>query len=247
MAVGAQRPSVDEGLRQRVDDLVLRQAQHRCDHGGRGHPDQQHVIETDAVEAVREREHALDLVRLDHRRQHVAHRQRRPPRGDGRARQPVGSGQDSAQVVGRVAPLGGEPGVVEVEPPDHRADVECRGHRIELERRTRDARAVGHDRARHDRSQKLGAGRIRERLEAAAQRVEEAQPGRLVGGLARDPERRRVAGDVDQDLVGRGSGGAAALRGQGRLDARNGAGGRASPVRPAATRRRRALPRAPSA
>ena len=35
-----------------------------------------HVIETDAVEAVIERQHALDLVRLDHRRQHVAHRER---------------------------------------------------------------------------------------------------------------------------------------------------------------------------
>mgnify|MGYP003693720565 CR=1 FL=1 len=32
------------------------------------------VVEADAVEAVLEREHALDLVRLDHRGQHIAHR-----------------------------------------------------------------------------------------------------------------------------------------------------------------------------
>ena len=43
---------------------------------GGGDPDQHHVIEPDAVEAVLQREHALDLVRLDHRRQHVGHRER---------------------------------------------------------------------------------------------------------------------------------------------------------------------------
>jgi hypothetical protein len=31
-----------------------------------------------------------------------------------------------------MAPFGGEPGVVKIEPADHAADVECRGDRIEL-------------------------------------------------------------------------------------------------------------------
>ena len=73
MAVGAQRLAVDPGLRDGIDDLVVGTAQHLGDHRGRGHLDQHHVVEADAVEAVLEREHALDLVRLDHRRQHVAH------------------------------------------------------------------------------------------------------------------------------------------------------------------------------
>jgi hypothetical protein len=49
-------------------------------------------------------------------------------------REPVGGGEDAAQVVRRVAPFGGQPGVVEVEPADHGADVEGRLHRIELVR-----------------------------------------------------------------------------------------------------------------
>ena len=123
----------------------------RDDRGG-GDLHQHDVVEADAVEAVLERDHALDLVRLDHRRQHVAHRQRRLAGGDRSARQPVGGREDAAQVVRRVAPFGGEPRVVEVEPADHRADVERRLHRIELERRARHLRAVRHDRARDDRA-----------------------------------------------------------------------------------------------
>ena len=53
--------------------------------------------------------------------------------GDGVARQPVGRRQDAAEVVRRMAPFGGEPRVVEVEPADHRADVERGLDRVELE------------------------------------------------------------------------------------------------------------------
>jgi hypothetical protein len=76
VAIRAQRAAVDPRVRERVDDLLHRAAQHlRGDRGGRD-AYEQHVIEPDAVEGVLEREHALDLVRLDHGRQHVAHRQR---------------------------------------------------------------------------------------------------------------------------------------------------------------------------
>ena len=54
------------------------------------------------------------------------------PVGDGAAGEPVGDGEDAAEIVGGVAPLGGEPGVVEVEPADHGADVERGLHGIEL-------------------------------------------------------------------------------------------------------------------
>jgi hypothetical protein len=41
-----------------------------------GDLDQHHVIQTDAIEAVLERQDALDLVGLDHRFEHLAHLQR---------------------------------------------------------------------------------------------------------------------------------------------------------------------------
>ena len=57
------------------------------------------------------------------------HGQRRAAGGDGVARQPVGRHQDAAEIVGRMPPFRGEPRVVEIEPADHRADVERGLHR----------------------------------------------------------------------------------------------------------------------
>ncbi len=76
MAVGAQALAVDPGLRHRIDDLVVSQSHQLGNHGGGGHLDQHHVIEAHAVEAVFQREHALDLVGLDHRREDIAHENR---------------------------------------------------------------------------------------------------------------------------------------------------------------------------
>jgi hypothetical protein len=100
-----------------------------------------------AVEGIFQRQHALDLVRLDHRAQHVADRQRLRAAGKIASRQVVGHGEDAAEIVGRVAPFGREPGVVEVQPADHAADVEGRRHRVELVARARHARAALHVRA----------------------------------------------------------------------------------------------------
>src|SRR6478672_6654711 len=100
------------------------------------------MIEPDAVEAVLEREHTLDLVRLDHRGEHVFY-------GELLAvpRQPVSGPEYPAEVVRRMAPFGGEPGVVEVEPTDHGAEVERRLHRIELVMGAGYLRAIRHHRA----------------------------------------------------------------------------------------------------
>ena len=73
VAVGAQRAAVEEGVGERVDDLLARAAEQRGGDGGRGDAHEQDVVEADAVEAVLQREHALDFVRLDHRGEHVAH------------------------------------------------------------------------------------------------------------------------------------------------------------------------------
>jgi hypothetical protein len=128
----------------------LRPAEHlRNDRRG-GHFDQHHVIESHPIEAVLERNDTLYFVGLDHAGQHVAHDERFPAGGDCIARCPVGSGQYAAQVVGRVTPLGGKPGVVEVEPADHGAQVERGADGIELIGRAGDLRAIWNDGARHD-------------------------------------------------------------------------------------------------
>ena len=46
--------------------------------------------------------------------------------------EPIGNGENAAEIVGGVAPLGGQPGVVEVEPANHGADVEGGLNRIKL-------------------------------------------------------------------------------------------------------------------
>ena len=70
-----------------------------------------------------------------------------------------------------MAPLRRQPGVVEIEPADHAADVEGRLDRIELDSRARHARAARHHRARHERAQMLRAGRILQGQHRAAERV----------------------------------------------------------------------------
>src|SRR5712671_617583 len=154
------------------------------------------MIETDAVEAVLEREHALDLVGLDHRGEDVAD-------GEGRAvaRKPVRDRENSTEVVRGVAPLGGVPGIVEIEPADRRADVEGRLHRIQLEARAGDAGAVLNDGARGERPEELGAGGVLQRLQAAAERVHQAQPRGVVGLGAFYFALADVIGDVNEDLV----------------------------------------------
>src|SRR5204863_789532 len=91
----------------------------------------------DAIEAVIKSEHALNLVRLNHRRQHVGHLEPRAA-----ARKIISDRENSAEIVGRVSPLGREPRVVEVEPANHRTDVERRGDGVELVARAGYARAA---------------------------------------------------------------------------------------------------------
>ncbi len=194
--VGAQRAAVDPGMRQRVQDLFAVPAQHACHDRRRCDPDEQHVVEADPVVAVLEREHALDLVRLDHRLEHVTHRQRRPARRPGLPAQIIRHREDAAEIVGRVAPLGREPGVVEVEPAVHGADVERRHDRVQLVRGPGHARAAGQRRAGHDRAEQLGTGRVIERLEPAGERVHQAVMRGLERKITVDLGVAYVVGDI---------------------------------------------------
>ena len=101
MPVGAERLAVDKGLRDGVDGLVAREAEHLGDDGGGGDLDEDDVVEADAVEGVEQREAALDLVCLDHALEEVTDCEV----GLARPREVVGDGEDGAEVVGRVSPF----------------------------------------------------------------------------------------------------------------------------------------------
>ena len=159
------------------------------------------MVEADLVEGVLEREAALDLVGLDHGGEDVAHGEGWLAGGDGGAGEPVGDGEDGAEVVGGVAPLGGEPGVVEVEPADHGADVEGGLDGVELVVGAGDAGAVGDGGAGDDGAEELGAGGEVEGLEAAAEGVDEAVRVRWRRRVAGDVVVEGVVDDVDEEVV----------------------------------------------
>ena len=81
MAVGAQRPAVDEGVGKGVDDLIAGATEHGGGDGRGGDSHEQDVIQADAVETVVQRKDPLDFVGLDQRLQHGAHGQPGPAPG----------------------------------------------------------------------------------------------------------------------------------------------------------------------
>ena len=85
------------------------------------------MIETDTVERVQKSKTALDLVRLDHALENVMD-------GDvfALAGEVVGDGENGAQVVRGMPPLGGQEAVIVVQPPNLSADVESTADRVEL-------------------------------------------------------------------------------------------------------------------
>src|SRR6185437_11045288 len=120
-----------------------------CD---RCHFHEHNMIQPYLIEAVFQRKTTLDFMRLDHGGQHAAHRGRCPPASLSVARTPVGNGKDTAQIIRWMPPFGGEPSIVEIEPADHRADIERSLYRIKLELGTGNSSAIGHSRIRNERS-----------------------------------------------------------------------------------------------
>src|SRR5690606_7371312 len=144
MAIGAQAGAIEPGLGEGVDDLLLAAAEHVRHYRGRRDPYQQYMAQADAVEAVFQCDDALNFVCLDHRREHVTHDKWRLSGRDIALGQVVSHGEDAAEVVGRVAPLGSEPGVIVIEPADDAADVPGGLHRVEPKLRPWHAGAMWH-------------------------------------------------------------------------------------------------------
>ena len=115
---------------------------------------------------------------------------------------PVGDGENATEIVRGMTPLGCQPGVIEIQPTDHRADVEGRLYRIELELGAWHFGTIGHHRAWNDGSEQLGASRILQGFESATERIDQTIARRLVGELRADLITRDVIDDVEQDLIG---------------------------------------------
>ena len=176
------------------------------DDRGRGDLHQHDVVEADAVEAVLEREHALDLVRLDHRGQHVVHRERRLARGDGRC---ATASRRSARMPPRLSDGWPHSAASQVSLKSSQRiiapmlNAACTG--IELERRARHLRAVGHDGAGHDRARGAWCtpGRRAPRSRSRACRSGSSARSRSASLLV-ILKLGDVVGDVGEDLVGLG-------------------------------------------
>ena len=127
VTIDAQAAAVGPGVGDGADDLLFASAEQGGAHGSGGDPDQKNVVKSYPIEAVFESENSLYFVCFDHGVENIANGERFPS----------GSRQDNPpkpgcrQIIRRMTPFGGEPGIVKVEPTNHRADVEGM-HRIEL-------------------------------------------------------------------------------------------------------------------
>ncbi len=142
-------------------------------------------------------------MRLDHRCQNMPHLQRGFALRSSRACKPIRRRQNATQIIRRMSPLRRQPCVVEVQPANHRADVERSMNRIKLIARARYACAMRHHRARHNRPHQLRARRVLQRLQPAAQRIHQAMPRCRVRQFALDFITQRILGDIHHHLVRR--------------------------------------------
>ena len=201
MSICTECTAIDPGVGYGVPYRVTVAAEHARYDGRRCNAHEQHVVEAHAVVTVFEREDTLDLVRLDGRGQDIAHREQLAAFRTRLAAQVIGNGEDATQVIGGMAPLSREPGVVEVEPAIHGADIERRHDGLEFVRRAGDAGTARQRRAGHDGAHELGAGRVVECLEAAGQGIQQAVVGGLERKIGIDLVVADVVGDVGEGLV----------------------------------------------
>lgn len=159
------------------------------------------MIEPYPIEGVFQCNHALNLMGHDHGFEHHADSQRRIAIGQAFLRQVIGHRENTAEVIGRMPPFSGEPGVVVVEPADDAADVPCRFDGIEPQTCSGNPGAERNDGAFHDGAQVFGAFGEAQGQQAAAEGVHQAVAGSVQRFLGLDFEVEDVIGNVLQDGV----------------------------------------------
>src|SRR6267154_6435075 len=100
-----------------------------------------------------------------------------------------------------MAPFGGEPCVIEIEPANQCADIDCGRDRIELVVGAWNTAAVGNDRVGHNWTEQFYAGRIIERERYAPKRIHQAIASGLVSLDAVDFGGDGVIGDFPEEWV----------------------------------------------
>jgi len=133
------------------------------------------MIKATTVKAIFQRKHSLNFVGLDHRQQEVTNRKRLFTFSDPLARKVIGHRKEAAEVIGRMPPFRGKPGVVIVEPAHHCTDVESGLNGVQFVRGARNPRATLHCGPGNDRTEHFDAGRVIERQQPAAKRIHETQ------------------------------------------------------------------------
>ena len=198
MAIGPESAAVNPRIRYRVNDLLASTTEHACNDGRGRNSNEQNVVQADAIESVIECQYTLNLVRLDHGGQDVAESYCRLAL---LTVEIVRDRKNTAKVVGGMSPLGCEPGVIEIEPPNYRSDIERCRYRIELERFTGDPRAAGELSAGYNRAEQLLASGIVECEDAATQRIEQTVEGGAAGFSASRIPFEYIVGDTRQQFV----------------------------------------------
>ncbi|MNG91098.1 hypothetical protein D3C79_500050 [compost metagenome] len=188
--------AIDEGMGQRREQLLTVGAHQLGTHRRGGDLDQQHMVQTDTVEGVLQRQHTLDLVGHDHGFEDFAHAQWRFTVGDALLREMIGYRQDATKVVGRVRPLSRQPGVVVVQPTHGAADVPGGLDRIQPVGGARHPRPMGNDGAFHQRPEVLGAFGETQGQQAATEGVDQA----IACGIQRLGRLHLIG----EDVVGKG-------------------------------------------
>jgi len=201
MSVRAQCLAVSERVGQRREQLLAIGAHEFGGDGGRGDFHQNDVIEANAVEGVFQRDHALDLVGHDHRVEHCANGQRCFAVGQTFLRQVICHRKNGPEVIRRMPPFGGEPGVVVIKPAHDAADIPCGLDRVEPKVGTGHPSTERDDGAFDNWPQMFGALGKTQGQQAAAQRVHQTVAGGIEGFPGFDFEVQDVIGNVLQDLV----------------------------------------------
>lgn len=116
-------------------EMYVQQFRH---HRSTGDLNEDNMVQSHAIEGVQHSKLTLDLMRLYHSFQYIAHSQRLAI-----ASKVVGHRKNGAQVIGGVSPFCCEEAVIEVQPTNLRANVEGSSNRINLIIRSWYFRACG--------------------------------------------------------------------------------------------------------
>ena len=161
VTVSTQTLAVNPSLGNSIGGLLLSEAEHLRDDGSSSNLDKDDVVEANLVVGVLEGQNTLNLVGLDHGLEHVANLENlaiaQVSTGTVSTGDPVSDGQNTAEVVGGVTPLGCQPAVIVVEPADHGTNVESTIDGVKLVRSTGHAGSIGDHGAFDDGTKELGA------------------------------------------------------------------------------------------